>query len=340
MEDEAAATPQSVVMNMVVGRWVAQMITAAAELGLADVVHDGPLTPAAIGSRIGAHGPSVRRLLRALASVGIFREDESGRFHQTPLSETLRSGVSGSLRGWARFVGANETVAAWADLATTIRTGEPAFARVFGKTYFEYLQTAPDLAAAFDDAMHGVSSTEIPAILEAYDFSECGTIVDVGGGDGTLLSAILTKHTNLRGVVYDLEHVVARTRQRLTTTALGGRVDVVGGSFFDAVPTGGDTYLMKHILHDWNDDACVRILRHVERVLPPRGRLLVVDAVIQPGNDPGFAKLLDIEMIAITEGGLERTEREFAALFDHAGLRLRRVVPTQGPPSVIEAERA
>ncbi len=336
-ETPADVPPAAVVMQMVVGRWVAQAIAAAAELGIADVLHEGPLTPTAIAAKIGAHADSLHRFLRALASVGIFAEDADGRFHQTPLSATLRAGIPGSLRGWARYAGSRPALLAWADLATSIRTGEPAFRRVFGKSFFEYLATAPADAAAFDDAMHGISSTEIPAVLAAYDFGDCGTIVDVGGGDGTLLAAILEKHAGVRGIVYDLDHVVARTRTRLAGTPLEKRIAVETGSFFDTIPTGGDTYLMKHILHDWSDEQCVQILRHCRRAIPATGRLLIVEAVIAPGNDPGFEKLLDIEMIAITEGGRERTEKQFAALFDASGFRLQRVVTTEGPPRVVEA---
>jgi hypothetical protein len=327
-------------MQMVVDRWVSQAISAAAELGLADAVHDGPLTADAIGRKIAAHGPSVHRLMRALASLGIFAEDSEGRFHQTPLSETLRSDVPGSTRGWARYAGSRPAVLAWADLATSIRTGEPAFRRVHGKSLFEYLATAPADAAAFDQAMHAISSGEIPAILDAYDFSDAGLIVDVGGGDGTLLGAILTKHSALRGLLYDLDHVVARAREHLATRPEGARIDIKAGSFFDTVPSGGDTYLLKHILHDWGDEQCLQILRHCRRAVPAGGRLLIVESVIAPGNDPGFGKLLDLEMIAVTEGGRERTEAEFAALFAATGFRLARVVATQAPTAVVEARPA
>jgi hypothetical protein len=341
MIDDTAPTsdapPAAVLMSMVTGRWVAQTISAAAELGLADVLDAGPLTPDAIGSRIGADGPSLHRLLRALASLDIFREDADGRFHQTPLSAPLRSDVPGSLRGWARYLGSRASLLAWADLATSIRTGEPAFRRVFGKSFFEHLQTAPDDAAAFDDAMHGVSASEIPAVLAAYDFAGCGTIVDVGGGDGTLLAAVLGQHAGLHGILYDLDHVAARARTRLAGTPVGARIEIAAGSFFDTVPRGGDTYLLKHILHDWSDEHCFRILRAVRGVLPAGGRVLVVECVLKPGNDPDFGKLLDLEMIAVTEGGRERSGAEFAALFAAAGFRVGRVVPTAAPTSVIEA---
>jgi hypothetical protein len=339
MADDGSAPPEpppaAVLMQMVVGRWVSQTISAAAELGIADVLHSGPLTPDAIAAKIGAHGPSLHRLLRTLASLGVFAEDAEGRFHQTPLSEPLRSDVPGSLRGWARYAGSRVAVLAWADLATSIHLGEPAFRRVHGKSFFDYLATAPADAAIFDQAMHAVSSSEIPAILAAYDFSDAGTIVDVGGGDGTLLAAILDKHPAVRGILYDLDHVVARARERLAGTAIAARIEIKAGSFFDAAPPGGDAYLLKHILHDWSDEQCVQILRHCRRVIPASGRLLIVESVITPGNDPGFGKLLDLEMIAITEGGRERTEAEFAALFAAAGFRLARVVASNASPAVV-----
>jgi hypothetical protein len=325
---------------MVTGRWVSQAITAAADLGIADVVTADGLTPDAIASCVGAHGPSVYRLLRALASVGVFAEDDHGRFHHTPLSEPLRSGVPGSVRGMAHHVGSRAASAAWADLTTSIRTGEPAFRRVHGKGFFDYLATAPEDAAAFDDAMHAVSSTQIPAVLAAYDFGDAGTLVDVGGGDGTLLRAILAKHPGLRGVIYDLEHVVTRTRERNAGSPEGARISTTAGSFFESVPSGGETYLLKHILHDWDDERCVQILRNCRPAVPVKGRLLIIESVISPGNDPAFGKILDLEMLAITEGGAERTEAQYASLLESAGFRLARVVATAAPTSVIEARPA
>ena len=338
--ENAAPPPGLVLLQMLTGRWVSQAITAAADLGIADVVTADGLTPDAIAARVGAHGPSVHRLLRALASVGIFAEDNRGRFRHTPLSEALRTGVPGSVRGMAHHVGSRAATAAWADLTTSIRTGEPAFRRVHGKSFFDYLATAPEDAAAFDAAMHGVSSTETFAVLAAYDFSDAGTLVDVGGGDGTLLRAILAKHPGLRGVIYDLEHVVARAREHNAGTPEGTRITTAPGSFFESVPKGGDTYLLKHILHDWDDERCLQILRNCRLVLPAKGRLVIIESVISPGNDPAFGKILDLEMIAITEGGAERTEAQYAALLEAAGFRLARVVPTAAPTSVVEARPA
>jgi hypothetical protein len=231
-------------------------------------------------------------------------------------------------------------VLAWNDLTTSIRTGEPAFRRVHGKSFFEHLESAPDHAAAFDHAMHGVSSTETAGLLASYDFAGARVLVDVGGGDGTLLRAILGKHPALRGVVYDLEHVVARTRAHLADTPEGARMEVASGSFFDSVPPAGDTFLLKHILHDWSDDHCLRILRNIRQAIPADGRVLIIESVLQPGNEPHFGKILDLEMIAITEGGCERTEAEFAALLDATGFRLARVVPSDAPTSVVEARPA
>ena len=325
---------------MLVGRWMSQAISAAAELGIADVLVDGPKTPEEIAARVGAHAPSVRRLLRALASGGVFAEDARGAFAQTPLSETLRADVPGSLRGMAIHVGAPASLAAWAELPTSIRTGEPAFRRVHGKSFFEHLETATDHAKAFDHAMHGVSSTEIPAVLAAYDFADAGVVVDVGGGDGTLLAAVLERWPTLRGIIADLPHVIARTRDRLRASPLRDRIELAESSFFESVPGGGDTYLLKHIIHDWNDELSATILRNVRRVVASRGRVLLIESVIVPGNAPDFGKLLDLEMIAITEGGLERTEREFAALLEATGFELTRVVQTESAVAVIEGRPA
>ena len=335
--DQPGPTPLQTMLLMVTARWVSQAISTAAVLGIADVVADEAKTPEAIAPAIGAHAPSVRRLLRALASVGIFAEDGRGRFGNTAFSEVLRSDVAGSIRGMAMHVGSRAAVLAWSDLATSVRTGEPAFRRVHGKSFFEHLASAPEESRAFDHAMHGVSSTEIPAVLAAYDLGTADRIVDVGGGDGTLLAAILDRHPPPRAVLYDLPHVVATARERLRGSRHRERVEFVEGSFFDAVPEGGDAYLLKHILHDWSDELALQILRHCRRAVAPRGRVVIIESVIQPGNAPDFGKLLDLEMIAITEGGRERNADEFADLLATAGFRLSRIVPTASPTSVIEA---
>jgi hypothetical protein len=327
-------------LHLVAGRWISQAISAAADLGIADVLPADGMTPDAIASKIGAHGLSVRRLLRALASNGVFEEDAQGRFRNTPLSEILKNHVPGSIRGMAHHVGSKVATAAWADLATSIRTGEPAFRRVHGKGFFDHLQSNPEDAAAFDDAMHGVSATEIPAILDAYDFSECGAIVDVGGGDGTLLCAVLAKYPKLRGAVYDLEHVVARTKERVHDLPEGARITTAAGSFLDSVPKGGDTYLLKHIIHDWDDARCLQILRNIRAAIAAQGRVLIVERPISSGNEPSFAKILDLEMLALAEGGLERTEKEYAALYEATGFKLARVVRTPAETCVIEGRPA
>jgi len=336
--DQPAPTPLQTMLQMVTARWLSQAISTAAALGIADVVAAEAKTPETIAPAIAAHAPSVRRLLRALASVGIFAEDEHGRFGNTALSAVLRSDIAGSIRGMAMHVGSRAAVGAWSDLTTSIRTGEPAFRRVHGKSFFEHLESAPEESRAFDHAMHGVSSTEIPAALAAYeDLGTVERIVDVGGGDATLLVAILDRHPRPRAVLYDLPHVVATARERLLDSRHRERVEIVEGSFFDAVPAGGDAYLLKHIVHDWSDELALRILRNCRRAVAPRGRVVIIESVIQPGNTPDFGKLLDLEMIAITEGGRERNADEFAALLAAAGFRLSRIVPTAAPTSVIEA---
>jgi len=191
------------------------------------------------------------------------------------MSRMLRPDVAGSLRGLALYHGSRVNVLAWQDLATSVRTGEPAFRRVNGRSFFEHLADTPEESSAFDAAMHGVSSTEIPALLASYDFSGFDTIVDVGGGDGTLLTAILDREARPRGVIYDLDHALDSARRRLAGAALAKRIELVAGSFFDSVAKGGDVYLLKHVVHDWSDQDSARILRNCRAAMSARGRLLL-----------------------------------------------------------------
>jgi hypothetical protein len=329
--------PEAALLQMLTGRWVSQAISAAAELGVADALAGGPRTAEQLAPVLSAHASTLRRLLRALASVGVFGEDAQGRFHQTPVSHLLRAGVAGSLRGMACYVGSDAATRAWGELVHSVRSGDPAFRRVHGRSFFEHLRDAPAEAAAFDAGMHGVSMTEIPALLDAYDFGELDRIVDVGGGDGTLLTAILERHARPRGVLYDLAHVVARARARLAGGPHAARLEFAEGSFFEAVPAGGSAYLLKHIVHDWSDELSVRILHCCRRSIPADGRLLLVEAVLESGSAQPFGQLLDLEMLVMTEGGRERTESEFADLLSAAGFALERVVGTRAPTSLVEA---
>jgi hypothetical protein len=317
--------PHTLMKQMICAPWVTQSIYVVAELGIADLVADGPRTVENLAAAVSVNERSLRRVLRALASVGVFRETPTG-FEQTPMSECLIS-VPGSLRAWARMGGVNWQWQTIGDLFETVKTGRNSIRRTYGKERFEMLADIPGAATLFNDAMTSFSSAEIDAVLASYDFSGIRNLADVGGGYGGLLAAVLDRYPEMTGILYDLQHVVAGA-------APFSRCEIVAGDFFVSAPTGADGYMMKHILHDWNDEKALTILRNVRRVIPPEGRLLVIDAVISPGNEPDPAKLLDIMMLLI--GGQERAEKEFEALFRAAGFRLSRIVVTRAPVCIVE----
>jgi hypothetical protein len=328
-------------LGLVTGYWVSQLVFAVATLGIADLVAKGPKTVEELARRTGTKAPFLRRALRALASVGVFAETADGRFRSTPLAATLRSGVPGSLRDFARMIADDYNWAAWGELGHALRTGEIPFDHVHGKPVFPFLRDHPDKDEIFSASMASISGVENPAIARAYDFGRFATLVDVGGAHGHLLATILRRHKKLRGVLYDQPQVVAAAAKSgfLTPPALARRCEIEGGDFFESVPEGAGGYLMKYILHDWDDDTALKILRNCRSAMAPSGRVLVVDHVIPPGNAASWGKLLDINMMVVP-GGKERTKTEFRDLFHRAGLKLTRVVPTATPLSILEAVRA
>jgi hypothetical protein len=329
-------------LGLISGYWVSQLIFVAARLGIADVIaRHGPSTPASIAKRVRAQASLVGRVLRALASVGVFAEGPGGRFRLTPLAQTLRSDRPGSLRSFALMAIDDYNWQAWGGLADGVATGESPFEKQLGMPIFQWLGQHPDKERVFAASMASISGTENEAIARAYPFSDFRRLVDVGGAHGHLLAAILKKHKKLRGVLYDQPQVVVSAGKSgyLATPDLKKRSEVIGGDFFEAVPAGADGYVMKYIIHDWDDDRCVRILGNCRGVMDPKGRVLVVDHVIPPGNGASWGKLLDINMMVVT-GGRERTREQFRDLFARAGLRLKRVVPTDCPLSILEAVRA
>ena len=332
---------QETMLGMIAGYWVSQMILVAARLGVADALARGPLTAEAIAKRVGAHAPHLRRLLRALASQGVFAEGAGGKFRLTPLAQTLRSDRPGSLRDFARMSVDDYNWQAWGELEHGVRTGELPFDHALGMPIFAYLRKHPEKERIFAASMASISGTENDAIARAYPFGRFSTLVDVGGAHGHLLATILRRHKKLSGVLYDQPQVVVGASRSGYVTAkdLRSRCRILGGDFFTAVPPGADGYMMKYILHDWDDEKCLRILRHCRDAMADGGRVLAIDNVIPPGNAASFAKLLDINMMVIP-GGRERTRAEFRDLFARAGLRLRRVIPTDCPLSILEADRA
>lgn len=330
-------TPQDQMARMITGYWISQIVQVAATLGIADLLADGPRTAEELARTTGTHARSLYRLLRALASVGIFSEDDEGRFRQTPLGECLRGDVPGSMRAMAIMMG-QEHLHCWNDLLESVRTGQTAFDRLYGKPLFEYLGDHPEQAKVFDAAMTAIHGRETQWTLDAYDFSGIHVLADIGGGNGSNLIPILKRYPDMRGILFDLPHVVERARANIEAAGVAGRCEAVGGSFFDAIPVQADAYFLRNIIHDWDDEKSVLILRNIGRSMPPGARLLVVQHVLPPGDEPSYGKLLDLTMF-LMPGGLERTEAEFRRLYEDSGFRLTRIVPIRGDLSIIEGEK-
>jgi ubiquinone/menaquinone biosynthesis C-methylase UbiE len=327
-------------MNLTAGKWVSQAIAVAAELGIADFLKDGPRTAAEIARMANASKDGVYRLLRALGSVGLFAETGNRRFRLTPLGRLLRTDSPQALGGYARFVGHESTWRPWEELRHSVRTGEPAFDHVFAMPIFEYFAKMPESAAVFDTAMTSISTLESKAVVAAYDFSGINTLVDVAGGHGLMIMSILKANRRMRGVLFDLPHVTTGATAVLESGGVADRCQIVSGDFFASVPEGGDAYVMKHIIHDWDDERATQILRRCHRAMQPGGKVLIIDAVIPPGNRAHFGKLLDLEMLVLTPRGRERTQAEFRELLKRSGFRLRRVVSTDTHLSIVEGVRA
>jgi len=328
------STPSEQLIHLFRGFWVSQAIYVATDLGIADLLANGPRTVAELASAAGAHAPSLYRVLRLLASEGVFTEAEDGRFELTPMAATLRRDA-GPVRLQVLFLGQGATWRAAGSLAHTVRTGETAFNHVHGVDFFEYFREHPDERVLFDQLMVGNTAPAGRAVAAGYDFSKIGMVVDVGGGRGALTVGLLAAYPHLRGIVFDQPAVVAGAKEAVAAAGLSGRCEVVAGDFFAAVPGGGDAYVLKYILHDWDDERSVAILRTCRRAVPAGGRLLVVEQFIPPGNAPSFAKTQDVNML-INAGGRERTEAEYRALYAAAGFNLIRSIPVLGELHVIE----
>jgi predicted O-methyltransferase YrrM len=327
------------VLDLITGKWRSQAVCVAAELGIADVLKDGPRSTPEVAKAVDASEDAVYRLLRALASLGLFSTLPERRFALTPLGRYLRSDVPGSLRGFARFAGHDVTWRPWGQLAYSVKSGRPAVDHVFGVGIFDYLANHPDAAAVVNDGMTAVTAAQATAVLEAYSFSGINTLVDVGGGHGLLLATILKANPSMRGTLFELTHAVEGARRLFEQHGVADRCAVVAGDFFEEVPSGGDAYIMKLVIHDWDDERALQILRTCQRAMRPGSRLLVVDRVIAPGDEADPAKFVDLEMLVLTHGGRERTVEEFEALYDQAGFDFVRVVATRGPISAIEGTR-
>ncbi|KAA5545393.1 methyltransferase [Roseiconus nitratireducens] len=329
--------PHAILGQLVTGHWTTQVIHAAAKFGIADLLAEGSKSVDELADATDTQPELLYRLLRALASIGIFAEQDDKHFKLTPLAEPLRSNVPGSQRSLALMMG-DEQYRAWGNLVDAVRTGDNAYEKIFGKAIFDHLAEQPEKARIFDDAMTGIHGRETREILDAYDFSAINVLADIGGGNGSNITAILQKHTATRGILFDLHHVIERARPNIQSAGLADRCELIDGDFFRSVPAGADAYLMRHIIHDWDDEKSITILKNCHQVMSPGTRLLLVESVIPPGNEPFMGKFLDLTMMLIP-GGKERTEDEYQRLYDAAGFDLVRVVPTNSEVSVIEGLR-
>ncbi len=328
-----APPPAAQLMQIMFGIIPTLAIGVAAKFGIADFLKDGAKTADELAVLAGVHSRSLYRLLRATASVGVFSEDAKGRFSLTPLAQPLRSDAPDSVRSFAIFYSDDWHMRVWAELNYSVQHGAPAFDRIHGREFFPYLEENPVHAQIFNDAMTSNSAAACGAVLAGYDFSGINKLVDVGGGHGLLLSSIMGKYPQMSGVLYDAQSVIDGA-----TGLISERCEAVGGDFFASVPAGGDAYIMKHIIHDWDDEHSLKILRNCHESMTEGGKVLVVEMVIPPGDTPSLGKFLDLEMLLFLRS-FERTEAEYRALFERAGFEITRIVPTPSPYSVIEGVR-
>ena len=328
--------PAPSVLDLISTAWVVQGVYTATKLGIIEALRDGPQSADAVAKTVDANPDAVYRLMRMLASRGIFIHRRDRRFALAPMGEALRIDAPDSIRGYVLFVGDPLHWEHWGQLSQSVRTGRCAIEELRGKPTFEWLEDVPELAAVFNDGMTAVSKMETPVVVAAYDFSPFGTIVDVGGGHGLLLTAILRQSPDSRGILFDAESVVEGAPAVLERAGVSARCTAVGGSFFESVPCGGDAYVLKHIIHDWDDEKSLQILRNVRAAMNPDGKLLIVETVVPDDDREHLSKLLDLEML-VAATGRERTEAEYAKLLSQAGFRHTRTVGTVGPASIVEA---
>jgi steroid delta-isomerase-like uncharacterized protein len=325
--------------GLVNGFQVSQAISVAATLGVADQLAGGPRSSVEVAAVTGCDPRALHRLLRALAAVGVFVEDDAERFGLGALGEYLRADGQPSIAGWASYIGSEAYWSAWGNLLHSVRTGENAFVAVHGVDPWQYRANRPELSALFDRAMVSLTALVSQAVIAAYDFGGFDVVVDVGGGTGAFLADILVSNPAARGVLFDQSHVVAGAPDLLSAAGVDARCDVVGGSFFDSVPDGGDVYVMKSVIHDWDDERAEAVLRTCRRHLSPSAVLVLVERVLAPPNEGAPGKLSDLNML-VSPGGQERTLSEYTALLERCGFGSVREVPTRGVVSVIEARPA
>lgn len=341
MPDNPATTSNSLpphvqLVQMGTAHWVSHILYVAARLSLADHLAKGPAGADELAATTNTHAPSLGRFLRTLGHLGLVSEDGAGRFALTQLGEALKTGATGAARAAILTLASPWMTHGWARLLESVQTGKPGLEGALGMPVFDWLGKHPEEASLFSETMVSFHGAEPDAVAAAYDFSGMKTIIDVGGATGNLLAAILGRNPGLSGILYDLPHVVRDAPALLQARGVADRITIKPGSFFDGVPSGGDAYLLSHIIHDWSEAQCLTILGHCRRAMSPASRVLIIEMMLPAGNAPHPGKMLDMMML-VGPGGQERTEPEYRTLLSKAGLRLTRVVPTNSAVSVVEA---
>jgi hypothetical protein len=335
-----AVPPDVQILQLVGGAFISQAVYVAAKLGIADLLADGPKTAKYLAENTQTGERSLYRVLRSLASVGAFVESDGKTFANTPMTETLRSDVPNSTRDTTIWMAEEEHWRVYGSLLYSVQTGKPAWDKVHGEPVFPYLfETNKPLGEIFNRAMTSFSYNSINGVLSSYDFSGAGTIADIAGGHGHLLAAVLAKYENSKGVLFDLPPVLAGAPEMLESYGVTGRGELIEGNFFEDIPVVADVYLMKHIMHDWYDDDCEKILQNIREAMPDNARVLILDAVIPEGNGPHFGKIIDLEML-LSPGGVERTATEFEQLLERSGFALNQIIETPSPVAIVEAVKA
>jgi len=329
--------PHVQLVQMATAHWVSQIVYVATKLDLADHLAKGAMSAEQLAERTKTHAPSLYRLLRTLASLGIVSEDASHKFSLTAVGEAMKTGAPGGGRATILTTASGWWVQGWQELMYSVQTGKPGFEKFLGMPVFDWLATHPEEASLFNETMVGIHGAEPAAVAAAYDFSGLKTVVDVGGGTGNLITTILAKNPEMRGILYDLPHVEKEARAAVEARGMSNRVTVEAGSFFEKVPQGGDAYMLSHIIHDWSEEQCLTIFGNCRRVMKPETRVLIIEMVLPPGNTPHPGKMLDMMML-VGPGGRERTAEEYGTLLSKAGLKMTRVVPTESAVSVVEAK--
>jgi O-methyltransferase domain/Dimerisation domain len=338
--NEKGMPPQIMILQMMNAYRLSQSISVAAQLGIADLLKDQPKSVNELAAPTATHPQALYRLLRALASFDIFRELDAQQFELTPRAALLQSDVSGSLHGYASVMGTQWHWQMWQEILHSVKTGESGFEKVYGMGFEEYYQQNPQVAKDFDAAMTGALTLSDRAILGSYDFSGFQRIVDIatgGQGDGELIASILLQNQNAKGVHFDTASRISKAKAVVASKSLGDRCELIAGDFWKSVPAEADAYIVKNLIHDYNDTKARQILSNIHQAIASNGKLLVVEMIVPEGNEPSLAKILDVEAMIMTPGAKERNAQEYRQLFTESGFEVTRIIPTKSPMSIIEA---